>query len=333
MTGVSLAAVRSAVLPRITRPDQRVAARPKAGTARAAVGSRAGSFTAPILRLQTMAGNRSVARVVRGDPSVRVLQRQSATRKWQIVVHPSSQLDADAIVKIVKGNPNLDSWLTDGFSAAGGSIALSPKLAQPPKSVPNEYLGSLKKAFESGNWVLTTAELRITAKALKDPPTDAQDWSWTKVTVPDLSQGEELGTWGKTGFHATPMISGGAPAVDFGETPGISETSTLGPGVSRGYLVIVNRVTAEAPDGQKRTFTPSDDDIAETFLHEIAAHAGQHELGKPDEHGKGRVNAIDTEIRDLFRDSKNPGLTSAPITAFLQQHLAKLVPPAGTLKK
>jgi len=320
-------------LPRLTRPDQRVAARPQAGTARAAVGGRAGAATVPILRLQRMAGNRSVARLVRGDPSARVLQRQSATKHWQILVHPSSQLDAAAIVKIVKGNPNLDSWLTAGFSATGGSIAVSPKLAPPPKTVPNEYLGSLKKAFQSGNWVLTTAELRITAKAVKDPPASAQDWSWTKATVPDLAEGEELGTWGKSGFHAAPMISRGAPGVDFGETPGISETSKLGPGVSRGYIVIVNRVTAEAPDGQKQTFTPSDDDIAETFLHEIAAHAGQHELGKPDEHGQGRVDAIDTEIRDMFRGSTNPGLTSAPITAFLQQHLTKSVPSAGTPKR
>jgi hypothetical protein len=138
-----------------------------------------------------MMGNRSVARLVRGAPSARALQRQSATKNWQIAVHPASQLNAAAIVKLVKGNPNLESWLTAGFSATGGSIALSPKLAPPPKTVPNEYLASLKKAFESGNWVLTTAELRITAKPLKDPPTDAQDWSWTKVTIPDLSEGEE----------------------------------------------------------------------------------------------------------------------------------------------
>jgi hypothetical protein len=244
-------------------------------------------------------------------------------KKWQIVVHPSSQLDAAAIVKILKRNPNLDSWLTAGFSATGGSIAVSSRLAPPPKTVPSEYLGSLKKAFESGNWVLTTAELRITAKALKDSPTDAEDWSWTKVTVPDLSEGEELGSWGKSGFHATPMVSRGAPGVDFGETPGISETNKLGRGVSRGYIVIANRVTVTASDGQKQTFTPSDDDIADTFLHEIAAHAGQHELGKPDEHGQGRVDAIATEIDDMFRHSTNAGLTSAPITAFLQQHVAK----------
>jgi hypothetical protein len=262
-----------------------------------------------------------------------VLQRQPAKKKWQILVHPSSQLDAAAIVRALAGNSNLDSWLTGAFSAKGGSIALSPKLAQPPKTVPMEYVASLKKAFESGNWVLTTAELRITATALKDPPTDPQDWSWMKVTVPDLSEGEELGFWGETGFHATPMISRGTPGVDFGETPGVSETSKLGRGVSRGYLVIVNRVTVTAPDGQVQTFTPGDDDIAETFLHEIAAHAGQHELGQPDEHGQGRVNAIDTEIHDMFRHSTNAGLTSAPITAFLLQHLAKRVPPVVAPKK
>jgi hypothetical protein len=280
-----------------------------------------------------MVGNRSVARLARAGPSARVLLRQPATKKWRVLVHPSSQLDAAAIVKLVRGNANLDSWLTAGFTASGGSIALSPKLAPPPQTIPSEYLESLKKAFESGNWVLTTAELRITAKALKDPPADAQDWSWTKVTIPDLAAGEELGTWGASGFHATPMISKGAPGVDFGETPGVSETNRLGRGVSRGYVVIVNRVTVTAPDGQKQTFTPSDDDMAETFLHEIAAHAGQHELGKPDEHGKGRVDAIDTEIRDMFRHSTNAGLTSAPIMAFLQQHLANSVQPAAAPKK
>ena len=169
-----------------------------------------------MLRLQRMVGNRSVARLVGVDPSLSVLQRQPARKKWQILVHPSSQLDAAAIVKIAKRNPNLDSWLAAGFSAIGGSIALSPKLAPPPKTVPNEYLESLKKAFESGNWVLTTGELRITAKPVKDPPIEAQDWSWTKVTIPDLSEGEELGTWGESGFHATPMISKGTPGVDFG---------------------------------------------------------------------------------------------------------------------
>jgi hypothetical protein len=292
-----------------------------------------GTAVGAILRLQEMVGNRSMARLVRGDPSLPVLQRQPSKKKGQILVHPSSQLDAAAIVRIIRGNPNLDSWLTAGFAAAGGSIALSPKLAPPPKTVPSEYLGSLKKAFESGNWVLTTAELRITAKALTDQPTEAQDWSWTKVTVPDLSEGEELGSWGQTGFHATPMISRGPAGVDFGETPGISETSKLGRGVSRGYVVIVNRVTVTAPDGQKQTFTPSDDDIAETFLHEIAAHAGQHELGLPDEHGQGRVDAIDTEIRDMFRGSKNAGLTSAPIIAFLRQHLSKAAAPSGSRRK
>jgi hypothetical protein len=275
-----------------------------------------------------MTGNRSVARLLRGDPSVRVLQRQPAMKPWQILVLPSSQLDASAIVKIINDNPNLDDWLKAGFSVRGTSIAISPKLAQPPKTVPTSYLASLKKAFQSGHWELTTAELRITAKPVKTPPVDPQDWTWTKVTVPDLPEGDELGVWGDTGFHATPMISRGL-GVDFGETPGMTESRRLGRGVTRGYIVIVNRVTAEAPDGQRQTFTPSADDIAETFLHEIAAHAGQHELGRPDEHGQGDVDAIDTEIHDMFRGSKNAGLTSTPILAFLQQHLAKSAAPVA----
>ena len=42
------------------------------------------------------------------------------------------------------------------------------------------------------------------------------------------------------------------------------------------------------------------DDLVETFMHELAAHAGQHSLGEPDTHDDRPVRDIARDIDDFF---------------------------------
>jgi len=263
-----------------------------------------------ILRLQRSAGNQAVMRLLERAPSARKLLRQPVrTASRGITVHPASKLSAGQIATTLRNSAHVPDWLKKRISSKRDSLVLSGSVAQPADTVPQQFVESFNKAFEAGRWQLTTGRLEIKASGLMDPSTD--DDVWRIVLKPDLAQGEQFGRWSdKFGFSGVPMISKGPPEVDYGQTPGLVSTNLLGKGVTRGYVVIVSEINVTAPNGKTGTFKPSDDNIAESVIHEISAHAGQIEMGLPSEHHTGHVESLTDEVNELFR----PGNTASPLT-------------------
>ncbi len=94
-------------------------------------------------------------------------------------------------------------------------------------------------------------------------------------------------------------------------------------------MVLVTEIKVIAPDGTTKTFTPTDDQLVESLLHELSAHAGQETEHKPSEHGRGDVNAIAGEIAGWFPASA----TTPEIYDFIQHgadaELAKVLAELG----
>jgi hypothetical protein len=238
-------------------------------------------------------------------------------------------------VKLVKANPNAPDWVKKGLGSAGGSLVKTGSLQGPGKVIV-DVSQSLRDAVTSGGWEITTGTTTLTVSLTKPPsrgPATRQSWSrshdnplydfldWKQVVTPDLEPGERLVRTLKIGpgtTTATPVaIHSEDPEILYGDTELVDTTSRVAQmpaGQSRGLVVLVTQINVVAPDGTAKTFTPTDDQIVESLLHELSAHAGQDSEHRPSEHGRGDVNMIADEIAGWFPASS----TTADIYDFIQ---------------
>ena len=315
----------------------------------AAAGPGATLSAASVLRLQRSAGNAAVAALLAGHTpqgtSTRALQRQP--QQAGVLVHPKAKFTAAQLVKMVKANPHSPDWVKNGLGGAGGSLVKKGPL-QGPTDVILDISQSLRDAVTSGGWEITTGTTTLTVsvtKPLSRGPSTRRSWSrshdnplydfleWRQVVTPDLEPGERLvRTLGKIGpgtTTTTPVaIHSEDPEVMYGDTELADTTSQIAhapAGQSRGLVVLVTDINVVAPDGTTKTFKPTDDQIVESLLHELSAHAGQESEHKPSEHGRGDVNLIADEIAGWFPGSS----TTGDIYDFIQHgadaELAKVV--------
>lgn len=286
---------------------------------------------ASLLRLQRVAGNAAVSSLLAAHASPgaakRSLQRQP--QQAGVLVHPKSKLTAAQLAKMVTANRNAPDWVRKGLASAGGSVVKKGPL-QGPKDVILDVSQSLRDAVTSGGWEITTATSTLTvsvSKPLSKGPSTRTSWSrshdhplyeyldWRQVVTPDLEPGEHLmRTLGKVGPDTTlttPVaIHSEDPEVMYGETELADTTSQIAQapkGQPRGLVVLVTEIDVVAPDGSKKTFKPTEDQIVESLLHELSAHAGQDTEHRPSEHGRGDVNDIASEIAGWFPASSTTG--------------------------
>ncbi|HEY1715577.1 MAG TPA: hypothetical protein VGG07_21920 [Solirubrobacteraceae bacterium] len=308
---------------------------------------------ASILRLQRAAGNAAVGALLaaHAGPSTqaRALQRDAKPTPG-VMVHPNSKLTAAQLAKLVRSDPNTPEWVTKGLGSSGSALVKSGPL-KGPTDVIVDVSQSLRDAVTSGGWEVTTGSstLNVTVtKPLSRGPKYRKTWSrshdhpeyeyleWRQVVTPALAPGEHLvSSLGKVGpgtTLTTPVaIHSEDPEILYGDTELAETTSEIAQapkGQSRGLVVVVTEIKVVAPDGTTKTFTPTRDQIVESLLHELSAHAGQVSEGKPSEHGAGDVNVIADEIGGWFPASS----TTGDIYDFIQHGadaaLAKVSPPA-----
>ena len=101
--------------------------------------------------------------------------------------------------------------------------------------------------------------------------------------------------------------------VIFGWTVPAISTEQLKTG--RGLIVIVTKITVTGPDGRTKVFTPTEDEVLESVMHEIAAHAGRITQGEPDTHGTRAVEEITEDVAKFFRYSDKAGGVVPFVTA------------------
>jgi hypothetical protein len=286
---------------------------------------------ASLLRLQRSAGNAAVAALLSGHPSqspvTRALQRQA--QPTGALVHPRSRLTAAQLAKMVAANRNTPDWVKKGLGSTGSSLVKKGPLQGPAKVI-LDISQSLRDAVTSGAWEITTGTTTLTVsvtKPLSRGPSTRRSWSrshdnamyeflqWRQVVTPDLEPGEHLvRTLGKIGpdtTTTTPVaIHSEDPEVMYGDTELADTTSQIAQtpaGRRRGLVVLVTEINVVAPDGTTKTFKPTDDQIVESLLHELSAHAGQDAEHRPSEHGRGDVNLIADEIAGWFPASSTTG--------------------------
>jgi hypothetical protein len=287
---------------------------------------------ASILRLQRAAGNAAVGALLAAHAGqrtqARTLQRDAKPTPG-VLVHPNSKLTAAQLAKLVRSDPNAPEWVTKGLGSSGSALVKSGPL-KGPTDVIVDVSQSLRDAVTSGGWEVTTGSSTLTvsvSKPLSRGSKYRKAWSrshdhpeyeyldWRQVVTPALAPGEHLvSSLGKVGPDTTlttPVaIHSEDPEILYGDTELAETTSQVAQapkGQSRGLVVVVTEIQVVAPDGTSKTFTPTTDQIVESLLHELSAHAGQVSEGRPSEHGAGDVNLIAGEIAGWFPASSTTG--------------------------
>jgi hypothetical protein len=251
-----------------------------------------------VTRLQRLAGNTAVTGMLSAHPAT--VQRQPKKARG-IVVHPASKLSADEIVRQLKKNKNVPDFLKKSLFSKNGAIVIpANRVPKAPANTFSDFLQPFIDAMTSPDWQITTATSTIEVKGT--PP---DKLTFSQVVTPHLSKGQRLGSSVKTGpdektFMADNLFSRDKEVI-FGWTVPASSTEQLK--TSRGLVVIVTKITVTDPQGRKKAFTPTQDEVLESVMHEIAAHAGRITAGLPDTHGTRAVEDIADDIAKFFRYS------------------------------
>ncbi|MGZ4179332.1 MAG: hypothetical protein ACXVUL_01415 [Solirubrobacteraceae bacterium] len=228
--------------------------------------------------------------------SPRILQRDE---NKGIHVHKGSKLSSAQFVNVLTSNRKVPRWLAKRLASANGSLVLSGKIDAPEDRI-WLFVDAFADAINSGAWEITTAKSTIDVKEDAD-----KKRTWIQLVVPDLQKGEHLGTWGKTGpgqedLLRTSLFSD-LPEVIYGWTSPDQATELTHE--KRGFIVIVTEIEVTAPNGKKRVFRPSADNLAEAILHEISVHAGRITEGRPDVHDDrdAAVKDVVNEVGEFFK--------------------------------
>lgn len=296
-----------------------------------------GISAASVAGLQRSSGNAAVAGLLAGQQVQRsaltsypatgspVVQRREALqrkekRRGGLVFHPKSTLSAAKIVGMLKRNKNVPDFLKKSIAARNGAIVLVGKLPTKPDGTFSEFLEPYLAALTSSEWQFTTATSTIEVTGEPGSP------QYLQIVRPDLASGQRLGKDiksgpGETTFFATPLYSSKSEVI-YGWTVESGDTGKIGAG--RGLVVLVTKITVTGQNGRKKVFTPTEDVVLESVLHEISAHAGRMSEGKPDTHGDRGVDDIAKEIGEFFRwnaDARGvvPSSTSKEIFEFIDR--------------
>ena len=111
---------------------------------------------------------------------------------------------------------------------------------------------------------------------------------------------------GEKTFSPTTLHSDSAEII-YGWTE--PDTATNKREEKKGLVVIVTEIDVARPDGQRKTFKPGPDEMAEAIIHEIGIHAGRIAMGKPDVHSDTDSSVADVvdQIGGFFRPERDGG--------------------------
>jgi hypothetical protein len=264
-----------------------------------AAGPRPDATHAALMRLQSGAGNRAVTQLLARTPAF-----------GSLGIAEGSRFSSAQFLDLLKRNKHVPAAVTRNLTAQGKSLVLQkqvPRLSDLP--LITNWEDSFNAALRAGTYELTTATSRLEV----DPDTG----DFKQVVRPDLRKGEH------TRFDLFSIDK----EVIFGWTFE-NKTNLSGDDVRKIVLVVTD---IEVVMGSARqTFKPNEDELAESLLHELSAHAGQAVQKLPAEHHTGDVENITEKVSDLFAptDTLPSGLgkTTKAIREWLAAQRAKRVP-------
>ncbi len=156
--------------------------------------------------------------------------------------------------------------------------------------------------MEVDEWEVTTASLDIVVKKTSKSG-KPQGIHIRTVLNPDLSSNESIDPITQD-LH---LIHTYYQYIDFGIEKG--NTMPVGANIESGrkLIAIANRITLQLGDKINKAYVVKDEELVNTWFHEIACHAGLITQKNPNcGHGEGRVDDTSDEI-DLWIPEKQAG--------------------------
>lgn len=213
-------------------------------------------------------------------------QSTDARRQPDIAVHPDSQLSAEQLVALIRGCDDVPQYVQDAISVSPDNPNAIRISAIDDRAVPQgedaSWFNAVISAAQSGEWQITTGnvtnwasgddavsrlEPHIGDPAEKPGIRDPQgDWLPDHLATANIGP-ETAGVVVATEQMAREM-NADSPQHDRYNGPTVQG--------DRGLVVIGNRYEG---DILTRDRTPSE--IANTFFHELGAHAGRISAGTP----------------------------------------------------
>lgn len=248
-----------------------------------------------------------------------------------ITVNPASEITAAQWVAMIKRNPHVPEEIKGGLLAKGNTIVALPTIKKRPGTI-SDWPDDFAAAFKSKHWEITTAQEDFEVVKV------GTDFRIKRRILFNLQKEEfEPGSWIKTGPDQqewSPQTSAvfktfkrgqDQDEITYGETFASEEVNKHVKKGERAFevrlkskkalVIIVNRFTVNgvkpsAPISSwfpflelfatSREFMTPEDQLLETFLHELAAHAGRMSQGKESLHGNGIVEDNASTIKELF---------------------------------
>jgi hypothetical protein len=255
-----------------------------------------------------------------------------------VTVNPASKISAKQWAALIQRNPHVPAAVRSHVRARGALITGPTAIAQPKDIIPLDWPEDLAAVFASNDWEITTAEERFELvradKALQVSRTirlDLQSGEAGPGFLVKAGPGETFWSPDTRPLNAT--YDFGNAAVLFGETFGsaavdrktrkdeLSFKTQLSSG--RALVFVVNRFVIcgvrPRPDGVRpaangapgfqtqKTVVTSDDDLALTFLHELAMHAGRMLLGKVAQHNHPQLEESLAIVEGFFGKTHTQG--------------------------
>ena len=226
-----------------------------------------------------------------------------------LTISPESKISAQQWVDMIQKNEKLAPWMKSMFAAKGNRIVLTtdkPRLPQGVKwdQVP-EWFKSALLAINSEHWHLTTGASIVSDKSewinnkllpdneVGDSPSGASKVGRTDTIVGETIASESLTP--RQSMLSRRMLDTNAG----GATNPLARRPATDRKPAEGLIVIANRFRDTKDAG--REVNRSDNQMVETFFHELAAHASLDSKGESSEHGLSVdwVNAPVTEADKL----------------------------------
>jgi hypothetical protein len=209
-----------------------------------------------------------------------------------IAVHPASKLNAKAWWDLITTSDDVPAYFQKQIRYEREFVFVTnPKrFTYPDNVIPKDWLNDWLSAFTVSEWEMTTGGLEISVQG------NAKTRKFNGELKPDLSGGELVDsytTWAGLTVNASDIEKFG---VEFGDT--ISYGLTLNSGRTK-LIVIADRISLILGNQPSKPFQVTNNELVNTWFHEIACHAGRISEGVPSGHAKDRISAVDSCAQDI----------------------------------
>ena len=225
-----------------------------------------------------------------------------------LTISPNSKISAKRLLEMIQKSEKMPKWMKEAFAVKGNTLTLASRVKVRPDDIP-AWFKSAAAAIQSGQWHMTTGAA-VVANSLERPE---------KRLVGDHEPGDEPRGGPKVDGVMTGETIESRPIGEYGrkmldsaaggdENPGYRRPGKEG-AHAEGIVIVADRFRSVSDP--RVEIERSDDSILESLFHELAAHAGQHTLGKGSDHASGdyrraQINEVDDLARDVDRHFGSP---------------------------